>query len=331
MANLEGKKILFFAPKFFGYEKIITRKLSAMGAAVDYFDERPGNSFLSKAALRVHSGTISATIEKHYKKIIRTVKTNIYDFVLVVNAEAITPEIVQQLRRHFAGAKFILYMWDSVRNKNNVLHLYKYFDQTFSFDRRDAESISDIKFRPLFFCDEYAQAPVSKTLYDLSFTGTAHGDRFGIINKIKLQSHAAGLNFYTFLYLNSPILYSYKKITDKQFRAMAGIKDFAFSPMQTAEILKIFSASQVILDIQHPHQMGLTMRTFEALGMDKKIITTNTDIVNYNFYQPENISIINRENPLLDKSFFTKPYRQVPDEIKSRYSLETWLHEILVK
>ena len=62
--------------------------------------------------------------------------------------------------------------------------------------------------------------------------------------------------------------------------------------------------SRVVLDLPHPMQTGLTMRTIEAIGSKKKLITTNVDIVNYDFYNPKNILLIERENINFDKSFF---------------------------
>ena len=48
--------------------------------------------------------------------------------------------------------------------------------------------------------------------------------------------------------------------------------------MKINDIVSLYKESEVILDINHPGQNGLTMRTFEALGAGKKLITTNTEI-----------------------------------------------------
>ena len=41
-----------------------------------------------------------------------------------------------------------------------------------------------------------------------------------------------------------------------------------------------------VLDIEHPKQVGLTMRTFEVLASGRKLITTNRSIINHEFYDP---------------------------------------------
>ena len=45
---LSGKRILFMAPKFFGYETEIARALAARGALVDLLPDRPfGSPFMT--------------------------------------------------------------------------------------------------------------------------------------------------------------------------------------------------------------------------------------------------------------------------------------------
>ena len=68
------------------------------------------------------------------------------------------------------------------------------------------------------------------------------------------------------------------------------------------QILDYYQKSKVILDINHPYQRGLTLRTFEALGA-KKIITTNQEIKKFPFYNENNVFVIDRTNIRLNKSF----------------------------
>ena len=73
----------------------------------------------------------------------------------------------------------------------------------------------------------------------------------------------------------------------------------------------------------------MTMRTIEILGLKRKLITTNKDIVNYDFYNSNNILVIDRDNPKFDISFIEKPYIELKEEIYKKYSLENWILEIL--
>ena len=71
------------------------------------------------------------------------------------------------------------------------------------------------------------------------------------------------------------------------------------------------------------------MRSIEIIGLRRKFITTNRDIVNYDFYNPNNILVLDRKNSIVDMSFFDKPYEMLPDEIYEKYSLRNWILEVL--
>ena len=116
-------------------------------------------------------------------------------------------------------------------------------------------------------------------------------------------------------------------MSDKKFR-YAKFSEFKFKSLSQDSITKYIEEAKVILDIQHPSQTGLTMRTIEMLGANRKIITTNTDIKNYDFYTPENVFILDRNNPKLDKSFFESSYEQIYPQIKFNYSIEGWIREL---
>ena len=328
MSYFKGKRILLFAPNFFGYEKDITSKLVEMGAAVDFFDERPSNKSIFKAALRLNAKSMAIAVNNYYRKIMEQLNGKNFDYVFVVNAEAITTEIVDALRSRFRNARFVLYMWDSVRNKKNTISLISHFDSVYSFDRFDAESMNGVCFKPLFYTDDYkpCYAPIK---YDLVFAGTAHADRFMIVEKFKAFAKSNNISFHTFLYLHSPLMYYYQKFSDKSFRTAASIDDFSFKKMSKTGLIEIMCAGKAVLDIQHPNQTGLTMRTFEVMALQKKLITTNQDIVNYDFYRPENVYVIDRNAPYIETGFFDKAFAHLEPQLLYQYSIESWLKTLL--
>ena len=71
------------------------------------------------------------------------------------------------------------------------------------------------------------------------------------------------------------------------------------------------------------------LRSFYKFLMLEKIITTNQFIQRYDFYNPTNILIIDRNNPVISDKFFEADYEAVPAEIYNKYSLESWIYEIL--
>ncbi|MEW6857184.1 hypothetical protein QYR58_03535 [Streptococcus iniae] len=123
-------------------------------------------------------------------------------------------------------------------------------------------------------------------------------------------------------------MFYFYKIVKKDF-LKANISEFSFVKKNSQEIIKTILDSKVVLDIQHPNQTGLTMRTIEMIGLNKKIITTNNSIVNYDFYNKNNILIIDRHNIEIDREFFETEYSALNQDVYKKYSLEFWLYDTL--
>lgn len=328
MIDLKNKLVLFIAPSFFGYEESIKKRLLELGANVDYFDERPANNFWSKAFLRLNRRFLSFDINEHYKSIYGNVKKKIYDYVFIINIEAMPYWFLERLKENNPGCQFILYMWDSIQNKKNTINYFSFFNIIYSFDENDSEKYSEIKFLPLFFLNEYKEIADYKDFeYDLAFVGTAHSDRFLLIQKIREQIETNKLISYWFLYLQNWKLFIWNKLNNRSFKD-ARFRDFHYKALSKWDTFDLIKKTRIILDIQHPNQVGLTMRTIEMLGAKRKLITTNRNVENYDFYSPNNILVIDRNDPQIPADFYFSEYEPVNDELYFRYSLDGWLKNI---
>lgn len=326
---LRQKNILFFSPSFFGYEKEIQNKMEEMGARVIFYDERPFTSSIEKALLKINPNIFYRKLDDYFLNIFNDVKSEHFDHIFLLKCETPTEKILDMFRSHFKDAKFCLYMWDSISNVKNIESKFKYFDLISSFDKKDSLE-NNFNFRPLFYSDSY-RIPLEKhkqVTYDICSFGTIHSDRFKIISKVEEEANNLGLNTYFFNFLQGQFMYYYYKLTKKEFKH-SNINDFSFEKKSSKEITDIIRNSKAVLDIQHPNQSGLTMRTIEMLGMNKKIITTNSDIKNYDFYHPNNISIINRDSIEIDPNFLNSEYEPIDKEVYDKYSLKNWILDSL--
>ena len=122
-------------------------------------------------------------------------------------------------------------------------------------------------------------------------------------------------------------MYYYHYLFEKEYRKVSK-QFFKFHSMSINDVASIMRRSKCVLDIQHPDQTGLTMRTIETVGSKKKIITTNKDIINYDFYDPSNILIIDRNNPQINREFIRGPFHGISESIRYKYTLAGWLEEI---
>lgn len=326
--TLIGKKILFFYTPFFSYEKEIIKELEEKGAEVWAFNERPSDKVFLRILIRLNKKLIEKYIIDYYKKVMDSVVGIDFDYVFVLKAESFTPKVASLVKNRCPNSNFIRYFWDSVENYKDVDKVSKYFDDIFTFDSNDSDKYG-YTFLPLFYTRSYediANADIPQK-YDLMFAGTIHSDRYTFISAITTQIQQLGGACYSWFFLPSKILYYKMKFQDKKMRA-AKMTDFSFVPMSRDELMNFYSKSRIQIDIQHPKQTGLTMRTIETLGAKKKLITTNPHVKEYDFYNPSNILIVDRENPVISIDFLKSHWEEVPNDIYTKYSLRSWLNTI---
>lgn len=327
MSFLNGKKILFIAPSFHNLQQKIMNEMISLGAEVDYFDERPKNDFFTKATIRLKLNIfIKNRINNYYKNIFAITNKKKYDFVFIINLETITFSLLDELRNQQTEAKFLLYMWDSLELKSVPTKLLDIFDQTFTFDYKDAKD-RNMNFLDLFYCNEYIKTDNSKKLYDLCFIGTIHGDRFKILKEIQQQTEVLGLKTYYYLYMPSRILFFFRKFFDKKLNGI-NYHDVKFKSLNANDASEIMSQSRAVLDFSYKNQRGLSMRTFEVLAVRSKLITTHKRIMDYDFFHRNNIFILDKSNIIINKEFIYSAYTELNPNIYEKYSLKNWLQII---
>jgi hypothetical protein len=326
---IAGKRILFFAPKFFNYENEIADAMRRMGAQVDLFDERPGNGFFTKALIRINRKFLAVKIASYFRKILRKTKTRDYDFIVFIKGEAVSLDILRQMKSLHRNAKFILYFWDSLKNNRNGRAIMSFFDRVLSFDHVDCAREKTLVHRPLFYLDVYRSCrAIQKRDIDLLFIGTVHSDRFALARRINALCRAAGVHTWFAFFFQSPPLFVVRRLFDKSFRGTR-VSDFFFRALSRDDVVSRVARSTAVLDIQHPRQTGLTMRTIEVLGAGRKLVTTNEGVRQYDFYNADDIMIIDRDNPVIDLEFFKRPFSAYSDDVYKKYSIEQWITDLL--
>lgn len=92
-----------------------------------------------------------------------------------------------------------------------------------------------------------------------------------------------------------------------------------------AEYLGMVAQSKALLDINNPDQQGLSLRVMEAVFLNKKLITTNKTVRQYDFYCEENMFIIERLDIELLKKFLEVPYHLLDENIVKKYDVTNWV------
>ncbi|MCT4174035.1 lipopolysaccharide biosynthesis protein [Elizabethkingia anophelis] len=327
--QLENKNILYLSARTFNLEKQIKSKLESFGAKVYFYDERLKDNNLTKAVIRVKKDLYRHKILKYYQRILQETKTIKIDYLFVVRGEVVPEFFLEKLREYHPDCIFIFYNWDSFKNTGNTADLLHLYDRKFTFDPEDAKRYK-INFRPLYYIDDYLNINQEKEKKnDLLFLGTAHSDRYIISSKLKELLENKGKKVFCYYFMYSKWVYYFKRYFDKTFQHFE-LSKLSFKSLSLKEILSLYEVSNVILDINHPNQKGLTMRTFEAIGAKRKLITTNKEIFKFGFYNSNNIYYLDRDNIKVDLDFFDTPYLQTESELYKKLSISGWIYNLFV-
>lgn len=321
--NLFNKRILYIGPVYFHYDNFIIKKFIELGALVETFELYPSSLYF-KIIRKLKLPLLKKFKKEYYNKLLLF---DNFDFVLVRHGDVLEEKLLEKLRKINPNARFVNFHWDSIKPDYNYVSIIKYFDKVFSFDLMDCQTYENINYLPLFYIDEYANYRKNETSHkkeiDLLFIGSwRNEERYSIVKKTDKICKENQLNF--FFYLQ----YSFKN----QFHSFKkGIiaKDARNKSLTHKEILDYFSKSNCIIDFPSSFQTGLTIRTFETLGAGKKLITTNKNIINEPFYNPEYISIIDTSNIKLDIDFINKAPISSIDEMMENYSIKNYIYKLL--
>ena len=236
------------------------------------------------------------------------------DQILVINPEIIPLEIHKKIKQF--TRRYIAYLYDSSK-RYPVSHLLDadLFDTVFSFDLEDVKTYNLQPLTNYIYFEKENAAPSQEEKYDC-FTISSIDERLETLNKVaeifrqqKLVSHFIVVGKRKPKELHPDILFLEERLNQE-------------------EVHEKIKKSKAVLDLLRKDQTGISFRAFEALGFQKKIITTNVHIKSYDFYIPENILIIDPENPQISSSFLYNPYKKLPENIYNKYALDSWVEEV---
>ena len=170
------------------------------------------------------------------------------------------------------------------------------YDEVFSFDPENAKS-HGLKKLHNFIYDDYVadSAPGDYS----AFVVMAGEDGVPALEGLANEFDRLGITDYRFLVQCKPIPGAHPGIT--------------------------FFEQRMSLE---PGQAGLSFRFFEAMASRKKVITTNKSVVDYDFYNPANILVIDENSPVIPEHFITAPYVDIPAPIYEKYTLQGWVKTV---
>lgn len=320
--------VLFISSSFFGYAAHIKKELETRHGKVFWYEDRPSISFYGKVKARLFPILSEKLAYRYFRDIANQNKFNDITEVFVIKGESLSIDSIQYLRDTFPNATFRLYFWDGYRNMpRSSPSKVDLFDVAMSFDMDDVKNDPRLIYRPLFFIPDYVESARTALDIDLLFVGTIHSDRYKFIKKIERDLEGKNLNFHKVLYCPNRLIYWARRMFDRDFWAV-NREDFVFSPITGGEIAALIARSKAVLDIERSVQSGFTMRTLETLGSFNKLVTTNPNVVQADFYDSNNILVVDRDRPSIPIAFLSSPKSSTLRSVVERYSLAAWINEI---
>ncbi len=206
--------------------------------------------------------------------------------------------VARYIRKHNPNCRIILWFWNKIFDENEKYLKDKELDEVWSYDRRDCKRF-ELNFNTQFYNKENIVG--NKDIrYDVLFVGADKGRR------AKIESFS-------------------KIISDAEMTAKIIIPRNESEHLSYKEYLDLLQKSRSILEIMEGNARGLTVRSLESLSCNKKLITNNEDITNYDFYKPENIFILGVDDIRRIKEFIRSPYKSNGKDIVEYYEFENWL------
>ena len=332
MGKVIKKKIFVLAPNFYGYTKSILEKIRYYGMEVDFFDTRPPVNGFQKAKMRKNTEYNHKILEQYKDYIIANTKDKCYALIVVIACVTFNKEQLQTIL-DFHGCPKIFYMWDSFCNYPQTVEILPLFHKNYSFDPIDCKNYNMI-YQPTFYSENCLEAKNNNRSLavnnDVFFIGSYLPQRYETLKKFISYAKEIKFSFRYHFYVKSFFVYLYFKLKNRG--GQMKWKHFTSKEMGESEKLKNITASQCILDIPFGEQAGLTMRVIEGIVLNKKIITTNKEVKNYDFYKTGNVAVITETDfSEVSREFLNRETVEYDKDCEELYSVNNWVKKIVLE
>lgn len=291
-------------------QKFILEGLNREGVICILLDIKKNkcNKILYYLFLKLHIYNIACffRFSRKFRKIIKETSSNILFFDCCKLDEYIA------LHTLVNNQKNIIFFWNPLESlkktthyvKSKLMILNKLGYNLTTFDSADAQKYGIEWIRNV---DRKIQIKdLDQIIYDFYFIGMPKGREY-IINNLKNKLEQKGFKL-NFILIKS--------------------REDVISPFDNI----VNSAhSRCIVDIVSPkyHQVGLTLRPFDAMFLKKKIITTSFNITQYDFFNSNNIYVIKDDKLTGIEDFMNKPYVNLSNEIINSYEINNWVEQFM--
>jgi hypothetical protein len=246
-------------------------------------------------------------------------KKGLQDQILVINPELIEKEYHLEIKKY--TKKYIAYLYDSVERCNITHLLDSVFDEVYSFDKDDIKKYNFKETSNYNYIQKSNNQ--SKNEYDVLYVGSID-NRIEKLNEIGDFFNKENIKYKFYIIGKKSFVYNLKKIFKKKYQNL----NFQRNRINQEDLITLYSKSATIIDLVRDNQSGLSFRFFEAMALEKKIITNNKSVMHYNFYSNKNIYVMENLETEIDIDFIKTAYDKLPEAVYNEYTLSSWTNKI---
>lgn len=224
----------------------------------------------------------------------------------------VTKDYLSWLKQKLNGKRIIFWYWNPTRNSVSPNLLKHSIYEKWSYSPVDCKDYS-LKYNTQFYFKNLV-IPEAEIIYDVFFLGRDKG-RISELLELKQKFESLKLNVKFHI---SPNQRQYLK-NDGIYQKLIPY-DMALIEM---------ARSRAILDILSDPMDGLSLRALESLFHERKLITNSQTIINYDFYNTQNIFILGKDDFKDLPSFIKSPYRKIDYRIVDSYDFKNWIKRFL--
>jgi hypothetical protein len=313
-------KICLISFDYWGFDHYIIEELKKKGIEANHINLNNFKYTYSNVFIRIANGFSKVFLNTNIKRVKKQnfvlnnlEKLGYQDIILTIRPDLLDKKTHKIIKK--STDRYIAYLYDSTK-RFPVKHLSKgIFDDIFSFDREESNYYNFKRITNYIYLPK-KEINETKSYKNLIFMVISKDERLKTLNFISQKLDDLNINYKFIVKSNKNLSWINPKIEITK-------EDIGFEQMK-----KLIEDSKIMMDISRSENIGLSFRFFESLAYQKKIITTNQSVKRYAFYDPNNILVINPENPEIPKSFFETAYKPLAEEIYNKYTIDNWVKTV---
>lgn len=213
-------------------------------------------------------------------------------------------EAANYLHKKYPCLRIIYWFWNHMYHPEILTNLNSKIEK-WSYDPVDCQKYN-LNFNTQFYFKDFVAIKSEVIKWDFLFVGAEKGRKEYIDNCRRLID-------------NNHLSYNFRVSGNSR-------SDRIRNWLHYDKIVDLIRQSKCVVDIVPDIQKGLTLRPLEALFHNKKLITNYKGIEMIDFYNPNNIFILGKDDEQKLQEFLSSPYVKISDEIKEFYNFDNWIN-----